>query len=67
MYGGKNQGVRKEMKFYETEICGVYVIEFNLFKDERGTFIKTFNEDIFNNTIGLSLYFKESFYSISME
>jgi len=55
------------MKFYETEICGVYVIEFNLFKDERGTFIKTFNEDIFNNTIGLSLYFKESFYSISME
>lgn len=53
------------MKFYETEICGVYVIELNLFKDERGFFVKTFNEDVFKDTMMLSLNVKESFYSIS--
>jgi len=53
------------MKFHPTEIPGVDIIELNLMKDERGSFVKTFNEDVFNKAKGISLNWRESFYSIS--
>lgn len=53
------------MKFHPTEIPGVDIIELNLMKDERGSFVKTYNEDVFKSARGLSLSWRESFYSIS--
>lgn len=52
------------MKFLEIELPGVYIIEPDIFKDERGIFIKTFHEMAFKER-GLECNFKESFYSIS--
>ena len=52
------------MKFVKTKLDGVYVIEPNIFEDERGEFIKTFHKDTFIKN-GLNVDFKESYYSIS--
>ncbi len=52
------------MEFKETKLNGVYVIENNIFNDERGKFVKTFNFEEFSKQ---ELYFnlKESFYTVS--
>ena len=52
------------MKLIETKLSGVYIIETNIFSDERGIFIKIFNADYFKK-MGLECDFKESFYSTS--
>lgn len=52
------------MKILPTDIEGVFVIENNLFEDERGSFVKPFNKDVFEKH-GLSTDFKENYYSIS--
>ena len=52
------------MKFNKTELEWVYEVLFDVFKDERWSFIKTFNTDVFKE-IWFDLNFKESFYSIS--
>lgn len=52
------------MNFIETEIKGVFIIETPAYEDERGSFVKIFNEDIFKNS-NLNVTFKESFYSVS--
>ena len=52
------------MKFEKTNLEGVYIIEPNIFEDDRGVFIKSYNESIFKEN-GIELEFKESFYSIS--
>ena len=36
------------MEILETELKGVYIIKNPLFTDARGTFIKTYNDDLFN-------------------
>ena len=36
------------MEFKETKLNGVYVIENNIFNDERGKFVKTFNFEEFS-------------------
>ena len=52
------------MEFEELEINGLYLIKSNLFKDNRGEFLKVFNNDIFiKNNINFEI--KESYYSIS--
>jgi dTDP-4-dehydrorhamnose 3,5-epimerase len=53
-----------KMKYSETEIQGVFLIENLLFQDERGKFIKTYQKSIFNE-MGLKFDLKESFFSIS--
>ncbi len=52
------------MRLSTTKIEGVLIIEYSPFKDGRGAFVKTFNEDMFKD-LGLETSFKESFYSIS--
>jgi dTDP-4-dehydrorhamnose 3,5-epimerase len=48
----------------DTSLNGVKEIENKIFRDDRGSFIKTFNHDYFSKH-GLEPDFKESFYSIS--
>jgi dTDP-4-dehydrorhamnose 3,5-epimerase len=45
------------MIFKETEISGVYVIEPQLFKDNRGYFFESFNQNKFNEGIGKDINF----------
>ncbi len=52
------------MEFKKTKLEGVYIIEPSIFEDDRGIFIKAYNDSIFENA-GIELEFKESFYSIS--
>lgn len=52
------------MIFERTNLDWVYEVKFNVFNDERWSFIKTFNYDDFSQ-IWLNEDFKESFYSIS--
>lgn len=52
------------MKINKTNLDGVYEIENKTFRDERGTFIKTFHSDFFKDQ-GLETDFRESFYSVS--
>lgn len=52
------------MKILPTEIEGVFIIENNIFEDERGSFVKKFHYDTFKNH-NLDVDFKENFYSVS--
>jgi dTDP-4-dehydrorhamnose 3,5-epimerase len=54
------------MEIINTSIINSFVIRPKIFKDERGTFIKTFNKDFFVEN-GLVGDFKESFYSTSQK
>ncbi len=52
------------MKFTETKLPGVYIVEPNVFSDERGAFIKIFNKDIFAEE-NADFIPAESFFTIS--
>jgi len=52
------------MKVIETKLPGCYELEPNVFKDERGLFVKTFHEEIFKER-GLATEFAEEYYSFS--
>ena len=52
------------MEFKETKLQGVYIIDPDVFADDRGVFIKSYNESVFK-TCGITVNIKESFYSIS--
>lgn len=52
------------VKIIETSIEGLKVLEPRIFEDSRGKFIKTFNDDFFNEN-GLNVKIKETYYSIS--
>jgi dTDP-4-dehydrorhamnose 3,5-epimerase len=52
------------MNIIPTKLDGVFVIETDQFLDDRGTFVKTFHKERFEEN-GLSTDFKESFYSMS--
>jgi dTDP-4-dehydrorhamnose 3,5-epimerase len=52
------------MNFIKTKLDGVYIIEQNIFNDERGSFIKTFQESEFKKR-NLECDFKESYYTNS--
>lgn len=52
------------MKFIESKLDGCFVIQSENKRDERGTFVKTFNNELFIQN-GINASFKESFYSIS--
>ncbi len=52
------------MNIQPTKIDGVFIIETDIFRDDRGLFVKTFNKDVFTEN-NLSVDFAESFYSIS--
>lgn len=52
------------MRIEDTFISGLKFIHLKDFKDQRGSFIKVFNEEFFKEN-GLETNFKESYYSIS--
>ncbi len=52
------------MKFIETKLHDVYIVEQDLFKDERGSFVKTFQNSQFISK-GLDCDFRESYYTHS--
>ena len=52
------------MKINDTFIKGLKIIEPNIFRDSRGTFIKTFTDSFFQEN-GLVIDIKETYYSIS--
>jgi len=52
------------MKIHTTKLQGVFTVENDNFRDERGSFVKIFHEDTFKDR-GLEHDFKESFYSVS--
>lgn len=52
------------MDIKSTEIDGLKLIYQNIFVDNRGKFLKTFNNNIFLEN-SLNLHFQESFFSIS--
>lgn len=52
------------MRIEQTFISGLKLIHLKEFKDQRGSFIKVFNEEFFKEN-GLETNFEESYYSIS--
>jgi len=52
------------MKISETIISGCYEIQPRILEDERGSFVKVFNYDLYSSH-GLSLDLKEEYYSTS--
>ena len=54
----------KNMKIEKTKLPGVYILEPEVSKDNRGIFMKPFNKNLFDQN-GLVSNFEENFYSIS--
>ena len=54
------------MKLIKTFIEGLFIFQSNIFKDNRGEFIKVYSEDIFKS-FGLNIKIQESYYSISQK
>jgi len=52
------------MDVIQTPFSGLYIIQHKVFKDDRGLFIKTYNQGIFKD-LGLDVDIKERYYSIS--
>jgi dTDP-4-dehydrorhamnose 3,5-epimerase len=52
------------MKVLKTNLEGLFLIQSNVFKDQRGIFVKTFHKESFEEN-GLETVFRESFFSIS--
>ncbi|RRV12934.1 dTDP-4-keto-6-deoxy-D-glucose epimerase [Stutzerimonas xanthomarina] len=52
------------MELQETGFAGCFELQGNVFKDIRGSFVKTYQHDIFA-ALGLSTDWKEEYYSVS--
>ena len=53
------------MKVIETELSGCFVLEPTLFEDERGYFMETFNQRLFESIIGTEIAFVQDNQSYS--
>jgi dTDP-4-dehydrorhamnose 3,5-epimerase len=53
------------MNFIPTPLSGCFVIEPKVFKDERGYFMESFNENTFNNGVGQKVHFVQDNQSYS--
>lgn len=53
------------MKITRTEIEGCIILEPELYKDNRGSFMETFNQDVFEKALGQSISFVQDNLSIS--
>ena len=53
------------MNFTPTKLDGCFVIEPKIFNDERGYFLESFNENIFQNGIGQQVHFVQDNQSFS--
>lgn len=54
------------MKLLDTYINGLKVVEPNIFEDNRGKFVKIFNDNFFKE-FAIDIKIKESYYSISQK
>jgi dTDP-4-dehydrorhamnose 3,5-epimerase len=52
------------MKVLPTELDGVFILKPNVFEDARGSFVKTYHQDLFESC-GIKFSPKEEFFSIS--
>ena len=52
------------MKITKTDLEGVYIIEPDVFQDERGKLVKTFHKETFAKN-NMAFNFEESYYSVS--
>lgn len=52
------------MKIIDTPIIGLKILEPRILEDDRGKFIKTFNDEFFKEN-NLNIHIKETYYSIS--
>ena len=52
------------MTIRETPFEGLYILENNVFRDERGSFVKSFTEELFLEN-GLETGFSEFYYSVN--
>lgn len=55
------------MKVTETKLKGCFILEPNIFNDERGYFFESFNSNIFNKTIGQKINFVQDNQSYSFK
>lgn len=55
----------KEMLFYPTEIEGLILLVPRIFDDERGYFIESFNQKVFNEIVGKEVNFVQDNQSVS--
>ena len=53
------------MKFIPTKLEGCYIIEPKIFKDDRGYFLESFNENTFQEGIGQNVHFVQDNQSFS--
>jgi dTDP-4-dehydrorhamnose 3,5-epimerase len=53
------------MNFIETKLKGCFILEPKIFKDERGYFMESFNENTFQNGIGQHVHFVQDNQSFS--
>lgn len=54
------------MELIKTNFEGLFIIQHKVFTDERGLFVKTYNQGIFEE-LGIVLDIKERYYSISQK
>ena len=54
------------MELIKTNFEGLFIIQHKAFTDERGLFVKTYNQGIFDD-LGIDLGIKERYYSISQK
>jgi len=52
------------MNIIDTEFDELFIIQHRVFSDDRGIFVKTFNQETFKS-LGINLDIKERYYSIS--
>lgn len=55
------------MNFIETNLSGCFILEPNIFNDERGYFLESFNKERFNNGIGKEIHFVQDNQSFSLK
>jgi dTDP-4-dehydrorhamnose 3,5-epimerase len=67
-FAAKNRAVvdRKSIKFIDCRLPGCFLVEFPVFNDHRGVFVKSFQRTAFQRR-GLEYDFNESFYTESGE
>jgi dTDP-4-dehydrorhamnose 3,5-epimerase len=53
------------MNFIETKLAGCFILEPDIFNDERGYFLESFNKERFNKGVGKTIHFVQDNQSFS--
>lgn len=52
------------MELIKSQFNGLFIIQHKVFKDDRGLFVKTYNQQLFKE-LGIDIEIKERYYSVS--